>query len=106
MQQNQDLYVINVEGIENVGKTTLLDHIKKKIADNNISNIDTSHKFPTSDCGVIMSQAIETIDLFKKDITKYLDKLKQNTKRIIRQASIKYFRRNKKRIKLFSVNKR
>ena len=86
MQQIQDLYVINVEGIENVGKTTLLNHIKKKITDNNISNIDASHKFPTSDCGVIMTQAIETIDLFKKDITKYLDKLKDCNYKSARQS--------------------
>lgn len=86
MQQVQDLYVINVEGIENVGKTTLLNHIKKKITDNNISNIDASHKFPTSDCGVIMSQAIETINLFKKDINKYLDKIKDCNYKSSRQS--------------------
>lgn len=86
MQEVQDLYVINIEGVENVGKTTLLNHIKKKITDNNISNIDASHKFPTSDCGVIMSQAIETISLFKEDINKYLDELKNCNYKSARQS--------------------
>lgn len=86
MKQVQDLYVINVEGIENVGKTTLLNHIKKKIADNGISNIDANHKFPTSSCGDIMSKAVETISLFKKDINKYFDKIKDSDYKSAKQS--------------------
>ena len=86
MEQVQDLYVINVEGIENVGKTTLLNHIKKKISDNDISNIDASHKFPTKDCGEIMNKAVYAIEMFKKDVNKYIEKLKECNYKSARQS--------------------
>ena len=44
--------------------------------------------------------------IFKSKNTKYIVKLEQNSKRLIRQKSNKYIRRSKKRIELFSLNKR
>ena len=43
MEQVQDLYVINVEGIENVGKTTLLNHIKKNEAKKSNDFVDAKY---------------------------------------------------------------
>ena len=47
-----------------------------------------------------------TINVIIPNITTSVMELNKNRKRFIRQKNNKYFRRNKKRIKLFSVNKR
>ena len=51
---------------------------------------------------LVQKGAIES----RKVNTTYISKSKQNTKRLIRQKSYKYIRRSKKRIELFSINKR